>query len=89
MIQTRGQLLGVNMMRPRPFLTKIKFGHTTLADYEQVAQLGKGTYGEVFKAVHKVTNELVAIKSFFFEVSPILKFSDLIILINYRMSPME
>jgi serine/threonine protein kinase len=31
--------------------------------------LGKGTYGEVYKCVHKPTNLIVAMKTYMFEVS--------------------
>lgn len=56
-------------MQPQPLKTKIKFGETMLPQYQKIAGLGKGTYGEVNKCIHGPTNEVVAIKSFFFEVS--------------------
>ena len=47
----------------------IQFGKTKLSDYQQIAPLGKGTYGEVNKCYHIESNSIVAIKTFFFEVS--------------------
>lgn len=35
---------------------------TDLSDYEQKQKLGEGTYGEVYRAVHKKTGEIVAMK---------------------------
>jgi excinuclease UvrABC helicase subunit UvrB len=84
--QTKGQILGINHMKPEPFKTNINFGETSLNDYTTVTQLGKGTYGEVNKCVHGPTQQIVAIKTFFFEVS----FIDFYINPNdYRMSQTE
>jgi serine/threonine protein kinase len=49
--------------------TPIEFGKTKLEDYQAIAPLGKGTYGEVNKCIHNQTNYIVAIKTFLFEVS--------------------
>lgn len=74
--KTRGQLLGINLMQPKPLKTKIKFGETQLTQYTKMIGLGKGTYGEVNKCLHNPTNEVVAVKSFFFEVSATIIASD-------------
>ena len=68
----------------KPYHSKIQFGTTKLSEYQNVAQLGKGTYGEVFKCIHSKTNSMVAIKSFLFEVS----FSNLPLIFLFRMFPM-
>ena len=47
----------------------VEFGKTKLTDYQAIAPLGKGTYGEVNKCFHIQTNSVVAIKTFLFEVS--------------------
>ncbi len=47
----------------------IRLGTTTLADYTKISVLGKGTYGEVHKCVHNPTSQVVAMKTFLFEVS--------------------
>lgn len=52
---TRGQKMGVNKADLLPCKTRIKFGETSMADYGKLGELGKGTYGEVNKAVHKKT----------------------------------
>lgn len=56
-------------MNPKPLITNIKFGETQLGDYTTVSTLGKGTYGEVNKAIYANAHQVVAIKTFFFEVS--------------------
>lgn len=45
----------------------VEFGKTKLTDYQAIAPLGKGTYGEVNKCFHIQTNSVVAIKTFLFE----------------------
>jgi len=47
----------------------IKFGKSKLSDYDKVAILGRGTYGEVWQCIHVPSQNMVAIKTFFFEVS--------------------
>lgn len=47
----------------------IKLGQTKLNEYTKISMLGKGTYGEVYKCVHKPTNLIVAMKTYMFEVS--------------------
>ena len=47
----------------------ISLGTTRLADYSRMAMLGKGTYGEVYKCMYNPTQQIVAIKTFLFEVS--------------------
>ena len=47
----------------------IRLGTTKLADYTKISVLGKGTYGEVHKCVHNPTSQVVAMKTFLFEVS--------------------
>jgi serine/threonine protein kinase len=47
----------------------IKLGDTKLKEYTKIQLLGKGTYGEVFKCIHKPTGLVVAMKTYFFEVS--------------------
>ena len=69
LILSRGQELGLNTQPNRTFNCAIKFGKTKLSEYQTLAQLGKGTYGEVNKSLHTRTNTIVAIKTFFFEVS--------------------
>ena len=34
-----------------------------------MAMLGKGTYGEVYKCIYNPTQQIVAMKTFLFEVS--------------------
>jgi serine/threonine protein kinase len=72
---TRGQKLGLNTVKVKPQTQKIKFGSTSMTDYQIIAQLGRGTYGEVNKCLHQKTNTTVAIKTFLFEVSPTLQFT--------------
>ena len=50
----------------------IKFGHTKISEYDVIETLGKGTYGEVHKCIHKPTGSVVALKTFLFEVSYLL-----------------
>lgn len=38
------------------------WGTSTLKDYEVKSQIGEGTYGQVYKAIHKETKEQVALK---------------------------
>lgn len=45
----------------------IKFGTTKLDEYQQISQLGKGTYGEVKKVYHCKTQTICALKTFLFE----------------------
>lgn len=47
----------------------IKFGKTKLSEYQNIAELGKGTYGVVNKCIHTPTGMCVAMKTFLFEVS--------------------
>jgi serine/threonine-protein kinase BUR1 len=47
----------------------ITLGSSRLADYNKISMLGKGTYGEVHKCVHKPTGMIVAMKTYMFEVS--------------------
>lgn len=70
MILTRGQKLGLNQAKLEQLKTKIKFGSTNIKQYHNIGSLGKGTYGEVNKCLHKDTKEIVAVKTFLFEVSP-------------------
>lgn len=48
---------------------EITLGSTTLGDYQRISVLGKGTYGEVYKCVHRRSRMVVAMKTFIFEVS--------------------
>lgn len=50
--------------------SSITLGSTKLQDYTKMTTLGKGTYGEVYKCVHNPTGQVVAMKTFLFEVSP-------------------
>ena len=50
-------------------MSLIEFGSTKLEDYQIIAPLGKGTYGEVNKCVHLPTESIIALKTFLFEVS--------------------
>ena len=47
----------------------ITLGSSKLSDYRKLSVLGKGTYGEVYKCVHNPTGQVVAMKTFLFEVS--------------------
>jgi serine/threonine protein kinase len=38
------------------------WGIGSIARYQEVAQIGEGTYGKVFKAIDKVTGDTVALK---------------------------
>ena len=55
--------------KPKPFKLPFQFGTTKLEDYDKIAELGKGTYGEVNKYIHSQSQTIVAIKTFLFEVS--------------------
>lgn len=55
---------------------RIKFGTTTIDEYQKLGQLGKGTYGEVFKCVHIPTGTIVALKSFYEDVCKHYTFND-------------
>jgi hypothetical protein len=46
----------------------ITLGSSRLSDYTKVSMLGKGTYGEVHKCVHKPSGMIVAMKTYMFEV---------------------
>jgi serine/threonine protein kinase len=48
-------------------VSSIRFGTTKLAEYDQMDVLGKGTYGEVTKCLHRPTATVVALKTFLFE----------------------
>lgn len=50
-------------------VSNIRFGTTKLSEYDQMDVLGKGTYGEVTKCLHRPTATVVALKTFLFEVS--------------------
>lgn len=50
----------------------IYLGSSRLSDYTKVSMLGKGTYGEVHKCVHKPSGMIVAMKTYMFEVSHLL-----------------
>ena len=58
--QTQAQILS------EPLIT---LGSSKLSDYRKLSMLGKGTYGEVYKCVHNPTGQVVAMKTFLFEVS--------------------
>ena len=45
----------------------IVLGSSKLSDYTKISMLGKGTYGEVHKCVHKPTGLIVAMKTYMFE----------------------
>ena len=47
----------------------IQLGSSKLSDYTKIGMLGKGTYGEVHKCIHKPTGIVVAMKTYMFEVS--------------------
>ena len=51
----------------------IQFGKTKFSDYSKMNVIGRGTYGEVTKAVHISSGIQVAIKTFFFEVCCFLR----------------
>lgn len=51
----------------------IQLGQTRLSEYTKLSVLGKGTYGEVHKCVHTPTGLIVAMKTYIFEVSILLK----------------
>lgn len=44
------------------------FGETTLDAYTKIDKIGKGAYGEVYKAQDNRTKEIVAIKKIIFEI---------------------
>ena len=67
-----GETLGLRPANSAKFECAIKFGETKLEDYHNIAELGKGTYGEVNKCIHSKSNTIVAVKTFFFEVSLML-----------------
>ena len=52
-------------------VSNIRFGTSKLSEYDQMDVLGKGTYGEVTKCLHRPTATVVALKTFLFEVSAI------------------
>jgi serine/threonine protein kinase len=52
----------------------IQLGSSKLSDYTKISMLGKGTYGEVHKCIHKPTGLIVAMKTYMFEVSHRLVF---------------
>ena len=47
----------------------IQLYSSKLSDYRKISELGKGTYGEVYKCIHIPTGQVVAMKSYLFEVS--------------------
>jgi serine/threonine protein kinase len=47
----------------------IQLRSSKLSDYTKISMLGKGTYGEVHKCIHKPTGLIVAMKTYMFEVS--------------------
>ena len=53
-------------VRDRPL---IELYSSKLSDYRKISELGKGTYGEVYKCIHIPTGQVVAMKSYLFEVS--------------------
>ena len=55
---------------------KIEFQKTSLDEYTKIAVLGKGTYGEVHKCIHNPTDQIVAMKTFMFEVSDLISVSN-------------
>ena len=53
----------------------ITLGSSKLSDYRKLSMLGKGTYGEVYKCVHNPTGQVIAMKTFLFEVSNVTFFA--------------
>ena len=51
----------------------IYLGTSKLSDYTKISALGKGTYGEVNKCIHNPTGQIIAMKTFLFEVSKTLQ----------------
>ena len=47
----------------------IQLFSSKLSDYKKISELGRGTYGEVYKCIHNPTGQVVAMKSYLFEVS--------------------
>lgn len=54
--------LGLDAPERLRCIKKARWGTKTVANYETIEQIGEGTYGQVFKAKRKLTNELVALK---------------------------
>jgi serine/threonine protein kinase len=52
-----------------PISQQIMLGQTKLGDYTKLSVLGRGTYGEVHKCVHTQSGQIVAMKTYIFEVS--------------------
>jgi serine/threonine protein kinase len=52
----------LNTLIKRKFITGIILIFIRIDEYEKLDKLGEGTYGEVFKAKHSKTGDVVAIK---------------------------
>jgi len=43
-------------------MSQIGFGDSGLSRYQKIEKIGKGTYGEVYKAIDLQENKLIALK---------------------------
>ena len=51
-------------------LEEDNFGDGKLSDFKKISKIGSGTYGIVYKALHKKTNQVTALKEMRLEVPP-------------------
>ena len=66
--KTNAQSMNIKASQRREKPT-IQLYSSKLSDYKKISELGRGTYGEVYKCIHTPTGQVVAMKSYLFEVS--------------------